>query len=110
MCYQGSYPAHQPGSYDLADEVDERTITFLAKETAYSTLSLKPMELTAASLELEGLLLPSEVPFQSQRYSYFRPQFSMQLLRVPKVPLAAVRLSTPPPSSPTRPRSLPSAP
>lgn len=32
------------------------------------------------------MVLPPEAPFVSQRYSYFRPQFSMQLLRVPKVP------------------------
>lgn len=47
----GTYPSHQPGTYNLDNETDEYTIAFLATETAYSTITLKPIELTAESLE-----------------------------------------------------------
>jgi hypothetical protein len=45
--HAGTYPHHQATNYDFADETNQNTIAFLGRETVYSTISLKPVELTA---------------------------------------------------------------
>ena len=90
----GVYPTHSSSSYNLTDNTNAHTISFLAAETAYSLVSLKPVELIMDSLEQESLLLGRERPFTSAKYCYFRPQHTLLLLRIAKVLVHACRNST----------------
>ena len=53
----------------------------------YSKISLKSVELSVESMEKESIGLGNERPFEGEKFTYFRPSFSMQLFRIEKVKL-----------------------